>query len=111
MPSGAAKTVNSKVTNSITLLKILFSRLKALDTAYGGEVADVSKADYDQRTPLHIAASEGNVEIVEYLLKSGASVHVRDRNDTTPLQDAIREGHLDVIDILIRYQYFKDKSV
>ena len=76
-----------------------------MDTAYGGEVADVSKADYDQRTPLHIAASEGNVEIVEYLLKSGASVHVRDRNDTTPLQDAIREGHLDVIDILIRYQY------
>ena len=51
------------------------------------------------------------VEIVEYLLKSGASVHVRDRNDTTPLQDAIREGHLDVIDILIRYQHFKDKSV
>ena len=75
--------------------------MKALDTAYGGEVADVSKADYDQRTPLHIASSEGNVEIVEYLLKNGASVHVRDRNDTTPLLDAIREGHADVIKVLV----------
>ena len=80
---------------------MFFRRIKALDKAYGSKVADVSKADYDQRTPLHIATSEGNKEIVEYLLKNGASVHVRDRSDTTPLMDAIREEHSDIIKILV----------
>ena len=47
-------------------------------------------ADYDKRTPLHVAASEGNVSVVEYLLKSGSNIHVRDRNEDTPLMCAIK---------------------
>ena len=72
------------------------SKLEALRSSYG-VASDAALSDYDQRTPLHVAASEGNVEIVEYLLKNGASVHARDRNDGTPLVDAIREGHAEVI--------------
>ncbi|CAK4739264.1 unnamed protein product [Aphanomyces euteiches] len=37
------------------------------------EGANVNVADYDQRTPLHIAASDGRVEVVEMLLQAGAS--------------------------------------
>jgi lysophospholipase len=72
------------------------SKLQALRSSYGVH-SDAALSDYDQRTPLHIAASEGNIGIVEYLLKNGASVHARDRNDGTPLVDAIREGHTEVI--------------
>ena len=36
--------------------------------------ADLAAADYDKRTPLHVAASEGNVAVVEYLMKSGAGI-------------------------------------
>ena len=39
--------------------------------------AGVTGADYDMRTPLHVAASEGNVEVVAHLLRRGASVHAR----------------------------------
>ena len=51
--------------------------------AYG---ADMAVEDYDMRTPLHVAASEGKLDMVEYLLKNGASVHVRDRNNDSPLR-------------------------
>ena len=41
------------------------ARMKAL-TAIG---ADVSASDYDRRTPLHVAASEGNLKMVRYLME------------------------------------------
>ncbi|XP_037086735.1 LOW QUALITY PROTEIN: L-asparaginase-like [Pollicipes pollicipes] len=45
--------------------------------------ADVSSMDYDRRTPLHVAASEGNTAVLRHLLLHGASVHIRDRSGAT----------------------------
>lgn len=36
-------------------------------------------ADYDKRTPLHLAASEGHVECVQLLLSHWADVNALDR--------------------------------
>lgn len=47
------------------------ARLEYLKSKYD---ADLAAADYDARTPLHIAASEGNVGVVEYLMRSGAGI-------------------------------------
>ena len=51
---------------------------------------DFNLSDYDGRTPLHIASSEGHIETVRFLLQHGASLHARDRYNNTPLTDAIR---------------------
>ena len=52
---------------------------------------DVNDSDYDQRTALHIAASEGFVEVVDFLLKTGAHVNAIDRFGGSPLADTIRD--------------------
>ena len=88
--------------------------------------AAINAADYDRRTCLHLAASEGNMRIVEYLIDSGADVNSTDRFVTptptptptpipsltprptltrwgsTPMIDAVREGHRTVADLLRR---------
>ena len=33
-----------------------------------GKGLDLNKGDYDNRTPLHLAASQGRVEVIEFLL-------------------------------------------
>ncbi|XP_063686395.1 L-asparaginase-like [Bolinopsis microptera] len=54
------------------------------------QCVSVNKADYDGRTPLHLAACEGHCEAAEFLLKNGAIVHCKDRAGNTPLVDAIK---------------------
>ncbi len=62
--------------------------------------ADVNAADYDGRTPLHLAASEGREAAVRALLGLGASADIRDRWGNAPADDAEREGHEAVVDLL-----------
>lgn len=45
----------------------------------------------DSRSALHIAASEGWLEVVDYLLRAGAEVNAIDRFGGSPLTDAVRE--------------------
>lgn len=40
---------------------------------------DPNSKDYDQRTPLHVAASQGVYSMAKLLLGAGASVFTKDR--------------------------------
>jgi len=60
-------------------------------------------ADYDARTCLHLAASEGQMPVVSALMTSGANANVQDRWGNTPLCDAIREGHTQVARLLRKH--------
>ena len=56
--------------------------------------------DYDRRTALHVAASEGFLEVVTFLVEHGAKMHRSDRWGGSPLDDAQRHQQTDVIKYL-----------
>ena len=71
---------------------------------------DITAADYDKRTALHLAASEGRYTIVKYFVsyfkKYGFidKIQSKDRWDRTPLDDAKSNGCQKCIELLSKYQ-------
>ncbi|KXN72158.1 asparaginase-domain-containing protein [Conidiobolus coronatus NRRL 28638] len=56
--------------------------------------------DYSGNTPLHVACSNGEIEVVKYLLLNGASVHLQNARGHTPIFESIMAGHLDIVQLL-----------
>ena len=48
---------------------------------------DLNSYDYDKRTALHLACSEGHINVIEYLLKKKVNKKVVDRWNNTPIDD------------------------
>ena len=66
-----------------------------------GWIAPVDCRDDKDRTPLHIAAEEGNGAIVRLLLDRGANVDASDSDEYTPLHIAARYDHVQVALLLL----------
>ncbi|KAG7156325.1 phosphatase 1 regulatory inhibitor subunit 16B-like [Homarus americanus] len=58
--------------------------------------------DHQGATPLHIAAANGYVRVVEYLLSQNVPTEVRDHDDWSPLHAAACWGHPDVLELLVQ---------
>jgi ankyrin repeat protein len=56
--------------------------------------------DKDGRTPLSIAASEGNIDAVKYLIKYESNMAIRDARNNDALSDARRESRANVVSYL-----------
>jgi len=78
--------------------------LKAVKKLVAKQSLDLSNpkdsADYDDRTPLHLAASDGSYAVANWLLEQKAPVNHVDRFGFTPLEGAARGKHKELVHLL-----------
>lgn len=88
----------------------LFNAAASGDAATVGELLQedpelarsTHRGQWGDRTPLHLAAEKGHLEVARLLLGHGADVHARDQGDhATPLHWAAGEGHLELARLLV----------
>jgi len=89
------------------LLQISLKGIRTVEQNGPGEqhqqMLHVNSIDYDGRSPLLIAATNGSLEACKFLLDLGAEVNCVDRWGTTPLWCAVVFGSLDVVMLLTSY--------
>ncbi|GMN46089.1 hypothetical protein TIFTF001_015266 [Ficus carica] len=62
--------------------------------------ANPNNTNYDGRSALHIAASKGHEEIIDFLIEQRVDVNISDKFGNTPLLEAIKNGHDRVVSLL-----------
>jgi ankyrin len=66
--------------------------------------SDINAGNRYGQTPLHLAAKQGNSELIRLLLEQGAVVDAAENAaGYTPLHTAAAQGHADLCELLIRY--------
>ncbi|CAD5213024.1 unnamed protein product [Bursaphelenchus okinawaensis] len=62
---------------------------------------DMSSSDYDKRTALHVAAAEGQLDVVKFLVNiARVKIDAKDRWGRTPMDDAVHFQHNQIIVVL-----------
>jgi 26S proteasome non-ATPase regulatory subunit 10 len=64
--------------------------------------ADINSLTPNGFSPLHSAASLGNLQMVEFLLSTGADVNTTNSEGTSPLHYAAASQHLDIVACLLQ---------
>lgn len=70
---------------------------------------DVNCADYDKRTPLHLASAEGRLDVVKLLLDKGAKI-TKDRWGNTPLSEIINKKDSNFLEIKSLYESLNENN-
>ena len=66
--------------------------------------------DHRKRTPLHVAAEEGEEELITFLLDKKADSNIADLDGNTPLDLAAKEEYESAFNLLLTHAYSSKKD-
>ena len=72
--------------------------------------ASVNARDHRKRTPLHVAAEEGEEELITFLLDKKADSNIADLDGNTPLDLAAKEEYESAFNLLLTHAYSSKKD-
>jgi len=64
----------------------------------------IDAGDYDNRNAMHLAAAEGHLDAIRFLILHKADIHAEDRNKFTPLDCALQGKRVTVLQYLRSHQ-------
>lgn len=84
-------------------LSALFDRMRDLPEFVGLDLNDVNLVGNFGDSPLHVAATWGDVEAITTLIRSGANVNAHGEDNLTPLHLAASKGAVEAVDALLHF--------
>ena len=66
--------------------------------------------DHKKQTPLHVAAEEGEEELITFLLNKKADSNITDLEGNTPLDLAAKERYEQAFNLLLTHSYSSKKD-
>ena len=94
------KLVGAEQAGTALLYAIAKADMPAIELMLKNNPQLVNFGDYDKRTPLHVAASEGQLAVVKLLLYKYSAQFRTDRWGGTALDDALRHRHAEIAQLL-----------